>query len=192
MPAHARTSTALILAAANEVLDLSGLDGVTMGAVADRVGIRAPSLHKRIATRGQLLQMLADSAMADLEEELSAAVQQADDPRLALADAVRSLRGFAHRRPNAYGLIFGPVPPGARASASASRRAAEPVMEVFARLVAPHEVLPAARTFTAWASGFISMELAGVMRNEGDIDVAFEWGLERITRAICRPHAGAS
>ena len=38
----------------------------------------------------------------------------------------------------------------------------------------------------AWANGFIGMELAGAFRLGGDVDRAFDYGVDRMTRAIAR------
>ena len=54
-PARARTSQTDIVAAGRELLEAGGLDAVTMQAIADRVGIRAPSLYKRFSGRGDLI-----------------------------------------------------------------------------------------------------------------------------------------
>ena len=43
--------------------------------------------------------------------------------------------------------------------------------------------LDAARLVTAWATGFVNMELSGSFRFDGDLDRAFEYGLERLLRA---------
>jgi hypothetical protein len=36
----------------------------------------------------------------------------------------------------------------------------------------------------AWIHGFVSMELAGAFRLGGDVQVAFDYGLERIIAAV--------
>jgi hypothetical protein len=48
-------------------------------------------------------------------------------------------------------------------------------------------VLEAARTITAWANGFISMELAGAFKLGGDIDRAYEFGITCLTDALGGP-----
>ena len=50
--------------------------------------------------------------------------------------------------------------------------------------------LDAARTVTAWATGFIGMELAGAFRLGGDIDRAYEFGITRLAAALASIPAG--
>ena len=70
-PARARTSQTDIVAAGRELLEAGGLDAVTMQAIADRVGVRAPSLYKRFSGRGDLIAAIGASVLADLGEELA-------------------------------------------------------------------------------------------------------------------------
>jgi hypothetical protein len=65
-----------------------------------------------------------------------------------------------------------------------------PVLRVAAALAGERDALHAARTFTAWLNGFVSMELAGAFRLGGDVEHAFEYGVERIADAVASPAAG--
>ena len=48
----------------------------------------------------------------------------------------------------------------------------------------PGDPLPAARTFTAWIFGFCTMEQAGAFGLGGDVDEAFEFGLDALLGPI--------
>ena len=54
MPTPERTSYAEIVAAGRDILEESGPTGLTMQSVAQRVGVRAPSLYKRVRDRDAL------------------------------------------------------------------------------------------------------------------------------------------
>ncbi len=48
-PARSRTSDEAIIAAARGLLEEGGLEAVSMASIAERVGIRPPSLYKHFA-----------------------------------------------------------------------------------------------------------------------------------------------
>lgn len=191
MPTPDRTSLDEIVGAARDLLESDGVDGVTMRAVADRVGVRAPSLYKRVRSRDDLLRLLAESTIDDLAHRLERlGTPGADaDPVTRLADLARGLRAFAHERPAGYRLIFSPPSPAAQLPPEALGRATGPLFALISELAGPDDALEAARTVTAWATGFIAMELAGSFRLGGDVDRAFEFGIERIASALRAPLA---
>ena len=41
-------------------------------------------------------------------------------------------------------------------------------------------------SWPVWAHGFVSMELAGAFRLGGDVDAAFDFGIDRLTDALTR------
>ena len=61
------------------------------------------------------------------------------------------------------------------------------------RMVGPERTLEAARLMTAFAHGFVSMELAGQFRFGGDVDEAYRYGVDVLVDALAgRSGAGAS
>jgi hypothetical protein len=58
------------------------------------------------------------------------------------------------------------------------------VLRSCADLVGPERALAAARLFTAWATGFLQMELAGMFRLGGDVDEAFDYAMDRIIAGL--------
>lgn len=183
MPTPDRTSLAAIVAAGREILEDAGPSGLTMQAVATKVGVRAPSLYKRVKDRDALLAAVAEATIADLTERLTAAVEPASPaPRAArqvLVGLAAAYRGHAHAQPEAFRLMF-----TASAPLDALERAAEPVLRVSRDLVGDAEALNAARLVTAWMTGFVQMELSGAFRLGGDVDDAFDYGLDRLIAAL--------
>ena len=185
MPTPPRTTLDAVVQAGREILETDGLPGLTMQAVATRVGVRAPSLYKRVAGRDELVRLVAAATVDALRERL-AAVPDSGDPHRDLAELARALRAFARTAPAGYGLIFVPGPAASRPDPEALARASAPVLRVAAALAGPEHALVAARTATAWAHGFISMELAGAFRLGGDVDDAFTFGVTRLADALAR------
>ncbi|AYG02635.1 TetR/AcrR family transcriptional regulator [Gryllotalpicola protaetiae] len=185
MPAPGRTSSAEIVAAGRRIVAATGLESLTMQAVATQVGVRAPSLYKRVKGRDELIRLVVEATIDELEERLASVGNLVDsDPAAALADLARELRGFAHENPSGFRLIFGGVPLESRPDVVVYARSAAPLIEATTRLVGAEHALDAARTVTAWANGFLTMELAGEFQLGGDVDRAFEWGLTRVIAAV--------
>jgi AcrR family transcriptional regulator len=185
MPTPHRTSLDAIVAAGRDLLESEGLDGLTMQAVAERVGVRAPSLYKRVRGRGELMSLIAEATTSELGDRLDVAAAGEPDPERAIVALARAVRAFAHERPAAFGLVFAPGA-GAPVTPEALRRASAAVLGVCTELVGGDDALNAARTVTAWANGFVSMELSGAFRLGGDVDRAFEFGVERLAEALAR------
>jgi AcrR family transcriptional regulator len=184
MPAPARTSIDTIVRAAADLLEANGPAGLSMQAVAARVGVRAPSLYKHVAGRAVLVRLVAEDAARDIGRRVDAAAPPGMPPRAALGAAVRALRSFGRERPAAFRLVFSPGDELARPDPEVLRRAAATVLRIGTELAGPERALEAARTLTAWASGFVCMELADAFRMGGDVDEAFDFGVERLAAAL--------
>ena len=113
-----------------------------------------------------------------------AAITPHGDPRRELAEMARAVRAFAHRRPAGFALIFAAPTDPARPDTDALTEAVAPLLRAAAALAGEEHALDAARTITAWANGFISMELAGAFALGGDVDRAFEYGIARLADAL--------
>jgi AcrR family transcriptional regulator len=191
MPTPDRTSLEEIVRAGRDILESEGLARLTMQAVADRVGVRAPSLYKRVRSRDDLIGLIAEATLQDLGERLRA-VADGSDAREDLGELARAFRAFARERPAGYHLIFARGPEATRPDPGSLARASAPVFDVAAALAGPKNALEAARMITAWANGFVSMELAGAFNLGGDIDRAYEFGIERLADALGAPASSVS
>lgn len=184
MPTPERTTLDEIVGAGCDLLESGGLDGLTMQAVAHRVGVRAPSLYKRVRNREALIALIAHATLRELGARVDAAAGDPDDdPRPAIRRVARAVRDFAHERPAGFRLVF---TPGAepRLEAETLEASVAPVLRLASGLAGGEHALDAARTFTAWLTGFVSMELAGAFRLGGDVEGAFEFGLARLTSSF--------
>jgi AcrR family transcriptional regulator len=183
MPTPARTSTSEIVSAARSILEAEGLASLTMLRVAAEVGVRPPSLYKRVRNRDDLVRLIADDVARELSGALDA-VAADTKPRRSIRRMARALRSFAHARPAAYGLLFAPLPDVSRPDPALIQSASAGLLRSVGQLAGPDSALEAARTVVAFAHGFITMELAGAFRLGGDVDRAYDYGVERIIEAI--------
>jgi AcrR family transcriptional regulator len=185
MPTPARTSLEAIVAAARSIIEGDGLEGLTMQRVAAAVGVRAPSLYKRVRSREDLVRLVVEDVARELTQRLDTAASTGNARRdlHALANAIRS---FAHAQSAAYGLLFAQRPAASQLSPETLAGTVAAVLRTTAALAGPDRSLEAARTVVAWAHGFISMELAGAFHLGGDVDRAYDFGIDRLTVALAR------
>jgi AcrR family transcriptional regulator len=176
VPTPERTSLEGIVDAARMLLEAGGPGAVTMQAVADAVGVKSPSLYKRVRDRDALLRLVVSGSAADLAARLA--------PLSDLAELVRTYRAFARERPEAFRMLYTVI-----ADPADLELISAPVLAAARGAVGEPHALDAARLLTAWATGFLTMELSGAFRLGGDLDDAFEYGLARIVASLDDPGA---
>jgi AcrR family transcriptional regulator len=148
------------LRAARELLEQDGPDAMTMRRVADRVGIRAPSLYKHVPDKAELeLRLVAEGL-----EELGRALRGAGPSLAELARAYRAW-GLAHGR--LYSLMTERPLPRERLPEGLEASAAAPLLEAVDG--------DTDRARAAWASahGLLALELAGRFPAGADLDAAW-------------------
>jgi AcrR family transcriptional regulator len=104
---HGDDLRADILAAAGELLAETGdQDAVSIRAVADRVGVSAPSIYLHFPDKETLLTAVCVEAFTELDVRLAAATERVDDCVEAIAAQGRTYVEFALERPEHYRLML--------------------------------------------------------------------------------------
>jgi len=183
-PAPARTSRDAVVRAARALLEEGGIDAVTMGAVAVAVGIRGPSLYKRVRDRDALLSLVAEAAAAELGDAVGAVVGGPGDAEQRVVLAADAFRDLAGRSPRSMALVFAGLGADLQPAVDVAAAAARPLVELAGELAGPDRALPAARALTAFAWGFTTMEHAGAFRLGGDVDAAWRTGVAALARGL--------
>jgi AcrR family transcriptional regulator len=181
-PAQVKATTDEIVSAARDIIAQSGSAGLSLSAVAEAVGVRAPSLYKRFASRAALMSAVREVALHELASRLRVA-QQKKRGRAAVRAMADAYRAWAKREPHLYQLVHEHAAAGPTAAASA---ATAPVLEELAALAGPDNALHAARLFTSFLHGFVSMENNGSFKMGGSVDAAFAFGLDAMIRGVDR------
>ncbi len=157
-----------IVAAALELLEQDGAEAVSMRAIADRIGIKAPSLYKHYRDKDALEVAMIAAGFRSSAEALTTAIEDADDQLAALAAAYRGW-ALAHR--HLYRLMtHKPLDRGAL-PVGVEEAAALPVMQVAGGDRAR------ARALWAFAHGMTSLELAERFPSDADLDAAWAAGV---------------
>jgi len=164
-PLTARASE--IVVAAREMLDEHGAEALTMRRLAERLGIRAPSLYKHLPDKAALEAAVIATGLEDLAVALEESLHNAAEPLAALTAAYRA---FAVAHPHLYLLMTNRPLPREHLPQGVEDRAAAPVLRATGDLVR-------ARAVWAFAHGMVVLELAGRFPPDADLDAAWRAGI---------------
>jgi len=177
-----------VVAAAAGLADEIGYAGLTMGLLAERLGVRPPSLYKHVGGLEDLQHQVATLAMTELGDVIRDAVQG-----LAGADALAALlhavRGYVTRHPGRYTATAG-------GGGAVLRGPDDPLLAASARVLATiaavlrgygigeDEMDHAIRTIRCTIHGFAMLEASGGFQWSNDPDESFEWMIRFIDRGL--------
>jgi AcrR family transcriptional regulator len=161
-----------IVAAARELLEQEGAQGLSMRRIADRLGIRAPSLYKHLPDKQTLEAALVSEGFAEWGE----LAEQALGDDNALTAIGHFYRSYAQSHPHLYRLMTERALPRDKLSPGVEDRAARPVIDA----VGGDPDL--ARAFWAFAHGMVVLELADRFPADADLDAAWDRGLRAFGR----------
>lgn len=172
--ARAGVTTERVVAEAEAVADEVGLDSLTLAQVAQRLGVKLPSLYKHIDGLESLRRLLSVRCTQEMAGVFAraAAGRAGADALVAIANACRA---WAGEHPGRYAATV-------RAPAEGDDehlRAAADVLDVVdsalsAYALSAEDGIHATRTFRAVMHGFISLEQAGGFGLPVDVDRSFE------------------
>ncbi len=162
-----------IVDAARTLLEEEGLDALSMRRLADRIGIRAPSLYKHFADKQDLEAALISDGFVEQARAFERA-GRSGDPLHAIALAYRA---FARKRPHLYRLMTERPLQRERLTPGVEDRAARALIDA----VGGDPDL--ARAAFGFAHGMANLELNQRFPPGADIDAAWERGLEAFRKA---------
>jgi AcrR family transcriptional regulator len=161
-----------VVATARELLEQEGAEALTMRRLAERLGIRAPSLYKHLPGKAALEVAVIATGLEDLAAALTAALDTPPgaaagrEPLGALAGAYRA---FALAHPHLYRLMTDRPLPREHLPPGVEDRAAAPLLRAAGNQA--H-----ARAVWAFAHGML-LELAGRFPPGADLDAAWREGI---------------
>jgi AcrR family transcriptional regulator len=184
LPTPAKTSHGAIVGIARSLVETGGAEALTVAAVAQAAGVKAPSLYKHFAGRAALLKAVEIAILHELEAAIRVGTT-GRTPQQRLRTMAATYRAFAVEQPFRYGLIYSRNAFDDPEIAAACLFSAKPLFEELqAAGVAKDRILPLSRTLTAFLHGFVSMEIVKAFRLGGDIDEAFEDGLDTLLAGL--------
>ncbi|MFF3940577.1 TetR/AcrR family transcriptional regulator [Streptomyces phaeofaciens] len=165
-----------MVAAGAALADEVGLAHLTMGALAERLGVRTPSLYKHVDGQEDLNRRIAALALSQATDAIGGAIQGYAG-RDALAAAMRAFRAFALEHPGRYAATIGMEPLGPDDPlAVAGLRLLGAFRAVLRGYdIAEPDVDHALRMLRSLCHGFATLQGANGFQWSADIDESFEW-----------------
>ncbi|MFD7551844.1 TetR/AcrR family transcriptional regulator [Streptomyces sp. NPDC059816] len=179
-----------IVLAARALVEESGPAALTMRALADHLGIKAPSLYKHFPDKAAVEAEVIALGLLETAEALEAAEERfarsapfvpepgaaVDEPRTLLAALARAYRADALAHPHVYLLATERPLPRHALPEGLEARAAMPLMRA-----CDYDV-DRARAVWAFAHGMVSLEIHGRFPDDADLAATWRAGVRTLER----------
>jgi len=156
------------VAVARELLEAEGPSALSMRALAERLGIRAPSIYKHLPDKQAVENAVISAGFEELAVVLEAAVDNADP----LGSLALAYRRYAQQHPHLYRLMTEHPLQRERLAPGAEDRARRPALS------AVHDDPDLSRALWAFVHGLTILELNDRFPPDADVDAAWACGLE--------------
>jgi AcrR family transcriptional regulator len=167
---------ATVVAAGAAFADEQGFASLTMNALAERLGVRTPSLYKHVDGQTDLHRRIAVLALDNIADAVGTAIQGYAG-RDALAAAAHAIRAFVTEHPGQYAATVGVTPDGPDDPlVAAGNRLIESLTAVLRGYpIKPGDLVHGLRTLRSLFHGFATLQAAKGFQYSTDIDESFEW-----------------
>lgn len=174
-PYPSQTDISGILDVARQLIEQNGVEALSLGKIAGKLGIKAPSLYNHIESKNALLQAVVEQTYLAMFAAYDEALRQSTaDPTEQLLNLSRAQRRFAHANPNCYMLAYTTQNPDLRADPDMLLKQAVSIQKIMAQISGEANSLAALRGSLALTHGFITLELNGQFRRGGDLSETFD------------------
>ncbi|MCS5715735.1 WHG domain-containing protein [Herbiconiux sp. CPCC 205716] len=173
---RAGLDAAVVTEAAAALADEIGLGGVSMSLVAERLGVKTPSLYKHVDGLASLTHRIAVLGASEAADVLRDAMQGVSG-REALAAAAQAFRGFVTAHPGRYAATTGARPADADDPLAPALERTLTSLEAVLRGYDLDDAdrIDALRMLRSALHGFATLEAADGFQLDTDVDASFRW-----------------
>ena len=150
-----------LLEAAGVLLDLGGVEAVTLREVGARSGVSRSAAYRHFADKESLLTVLAANALSDLSDALEVLAAGDESPKESLRSALLSLVTIGRTRPHLYRLMFTTPTGDPAAAARAAERAQDLFLDIVGRITGPRQAPRYGALLLTSAHGITGLDLSG-------------------------------
>ncbi|MET1004074.1 MAG: WHG domain-containing protein [Propionibacteriaceae bacterium] len=182
---RAGLGAASVTAAGAALVDEIGFENLSMGLVADRLGVKTPSLYKHVSGQADLAHRIAVLAMNELADAIRDATQGRSGKE-ALVGGAQAMRTYVLGHPGRYAagnaaLVTGPDDPLIPA---VERVLASWTAMLYGYRLDPDQEIHALRMLRSILHGFSALEAIGSFQINTDIDDSFTWVLDFLDQGL--------
>lgn len=152
-----------LLEAAGALLDLGGVEAVTLREVGARSGVSRSAAYRHFADKESLLTVLATNAMSELGDALEVLAASDDSAQACLRSALLALISIGRTRPHLYRLMFTTPAGDPAAAVRAAERAQNLFLDIVGRITGPRRAQRYGALLLTTAHGITGLDLSGHM-----------------------------
>ncbi|MEU7615760.1 TetR/AcrR family transcriptional regulator [Micromonospora rifamycinica] len=183
---RARLTPLSVTEAAAALIDEIGFENLSMGLVAERLGVKTPALYKHVTSQADLAHRIAVLAMAEFADAIRDAIQGRAGSE-ALAAGAQAMRTYVREHPGRY---------AAGDAASRATGPDDPIIPAVERVVASwaamlrgyhldsRQEIHALRMLRSALHGFSTLEAAGGFQYAPSVDDSFTWMVNFLDRGL--------
>jgi AcrR family transcriptional regulator len=172
-------SPAAVAEAGAALADEVGFDQLSMGLLAERLGVKTPSLYKHVTGQADLAHRIGVLAMGEAADAIRDAIQGRAGSD-ALAAGAHAMRKYVREHPGRY----------AASNAARSTGPDDPLLPAAERVLAswaamlhgyqlgPGEEIHAMRMLRSVLHGFATLETADGFQIDASVDESFRWMID--------------
>jgi AcrR family transcriptional regulator len=150
-----------LLDAAGALLDLGGVDAMTLREVGARAGVSRSAAYRHFADKDALLTVLATNALTELGDTLEILAASDDSPEQTLRSALVSLITIGRTRPHLYRLMFTTPAGDPTAAVLAAERTWDLYLDIVGHVVGPQQQQHYGALLLTSVHGITTFELGG-------------------------------
>ncbi len=190
MPRGAGLAPASVTEAGAALADEIGFDQLSMGLLAERLGVKTPSLYKHVENLADLVHRIAILAATELADALRDATQGRAGSD-ALTAAAQTMRSYVKAHPGRYAAANAVRPGGADDPLTV---ALNRVLASFAAVLLGYQLDPgqeihALRMLRSLLHGYATLEVEGGFRFDTDVDESFTWMVNLVDQGLLAARA---
>ena len=178
-------AAASVTEAGAALVDEIGFDNLSMGLLAERLGVKTPSLYKHVASQADLAHRIAVLAMSELADAIRDATQGRTGSEALVAGA-HAMRTYVLEHPGRYaaGNAAHPSGPDDPLIPAVGRVLASWAAMLHGYRLDPDQEIHALRMLRSLLHGFATLEAIGSFQIDTDVDESFSWMIGFINQGL--------